>query len=337
MKEALFYTKLENAGVRCSLCPHGCVIQNGARGVCRVRENRDGTLYALNYRNCISRRADPIEKKPLYHFQPGSGTYSFAAPGCNFRCVFCQNYMISQIEDVQAPLKGIDYAPEDIVKDALAARCSSVAYTYTEPTVFIEYCLDTMPLAKEKGLKNVFVSNGYINPEIISGRLAGLLDAINIDLKFFSDEAYKKFCGGRLEPVKESIAAYKKAGVWVEVTTLVIPGLNDSDRELSAIAGFIASVDRSIPWHVSRFHGDYKMTQVERTPVETIARACNTGLMMGLRYVYGGNMKQEMPATTYCPHCHQPVATRSSFALTGISLVNGACPHCKTPVDGVWT
>src|SRR5512136_2311591 len=300
MREAMFY---ENAGgdkVRCALCRFRCLIPEGRRGICSVRENRGGTLYSLVYGKAIAEHVDPVEKKPLFHFMPGSRTFSVATVGCNFRCLHCQNYSISQPAQDILRIDGIDLPPEEIVAKAVASGCRSIAYTYTEPTIFFEYAYDTAVLAKKAGLRNVFVTNGYITPEALAC-IRPCLDAANIDLKGFSDRFYREVVHAMLGEALASLLEYKRQGIWIELTTLVIPGWNDSDEELGNIARFIAEkVGVETPWHVSAFYPTYRMTDRPPTPASTLARARQIGLEAGLRYVYEGNVPGRGGENTCC-------------------------------------
>jgi len=337
VKEALLYKKLKGDRAHCALCAHRCIIEPGQRGICAVRENRGGTLYTLVYNKVISRNVDPIEKKPLFHFLPGSNSLSIATVGCNFRCEHCQNYEISQypIERPEVMIPGEDTTPEEIVEAALKSGSESISYTYTEPTIFLELALDCAKLAHSKGIKNVFVSNGFMTPESVR-LIAPYLDANNIDLK--GDAGfYKNICSARLEPVKKTIRLMKELGVWVECTTLIIPGHNDSDAVLKDIAGFLASVDPGIPWHVSQFYPTYKMLDRPRTPVKTLRHARQLGLEAGLRYVYEGNVPGEGGENTYCPSCNELLIERYGYRIEGYRLSNGACQSCGTPLEGVWS
>ncbi len=329
MKEALLYQKLKNNTVRCNLCSHHCLIAPGKRGFCFVRENQNGVLYSLVYGLAIAANVDPIEKKPLFHFLPGTKSFSIASAGCNFRCEFCQNWDISQItKGRKGQIIGEELSPEDIVKKALETDCRSIAYTYTEPTIFFEYAYDTAKLAKRKNLANVFVTNGYQTPETIK-EMAKFVDAANIDLKSFSEKFYQKICGARLEPVLEAIKLMHKAGIWLEITTLVVPDQNDSEKELAQIAKFIASVDKNIPWHISRFHPDYKMQDGQPTPLETLEKAYQIGNKAGLRYVYLGNVITETRENTYCPKCHNLTIKRGGYLIEILGVdKNGNCSNC---------
>jgi pyruvate formate lyase activating enzyme len=336
MKEARFWESLEEGKVRCHLCGHECKIDPGKRGICRVRENRDGTLYSLVYGRIISENIDPIEKKPLFHFLPGSTSYSIATVGCNFQCLHCQNYEISQYPRFhQGEIIGEPRAPEDIVAGAVASRSATIAYTYTEPTIFLEFAQDTARLARARGVRNVFVSNGFMT-EASATALAEVIDADNVDLKSFRNEHYRKVCKAKLQPVLDTIARLKQLGVWVEVTTLVIPGENDSTEELTDIAQFIKGVGVGVPWHVSAFYPTYKMLDRPRTPVATLLKAREIGLKAGLRYVYTGNIPGQGGESTFCYNCGELLIDRLGYRILKNSLKEGRCPKCQAEIDGVW-
>jgi len=289
----MLYEKGEGGKVHCYLCAHNCKIASGQFGFCGVRQNTQGTLNTLIYAEVVAANIDPIEKKPLYHFLPGSVSFSIAAIGCNFRCGFCQNWQISQASrrsQKDKSRQGHELMPEEIVREAKDRRCESISYTYTEPTVFFEYAYDTAKIAKEAGLKNIFVTNGYMSKEALE-TINPYLDAANIDLKSFREEFYIKNCKARLQPVLDSIKLAKELGIWIEITTLIIPGQNDSESELSDIAGFIAGIGKDIPWHISRFHPDYQFLDQKPTPIETLKKAEDLGKKAGLRYVYLGNVR----------------------------------------------
>jgi pyruvate formate lyase activating enzyme len=335
MKEAMFYEKLDNNLVNCNLCSHRCrKIAESKRGICGVRENIDGTLYSLVYGKAVARSVDPIEKKPLFNFLPGSRAYSIATVGCNFRCDNCQNYDISQLPSVRSTIVGEDVPPEEVVLAAKLSNCESIAYTYTEPTIFFEYALDIAKIARNEGIKNVFVTNGYITPEALK-EIGPYLDAANIDLKSFSDEFYRKNCGARLEPVLDSIRLYKSLGIWIELTTLIIPALNDSEEELRKIAEFIKEVGAEIPWHITQFHPTYKLIDKPVTPVTTLRRARQIGLEAGLRYVYEGNVPGENGENTYCPKCQKMLIRRLGYQIIENKIKNSTCPYCGAKIDGV--
>jgi pyruvate formate lyase activating enzyme len=337
MKEAMFFEKLAGKKVRCGLCRFRCLIADGRRGICGVRENREGVLYSLVYGKSVAEQVDPIEKKPLFHFLPGSLSYSVATMGCNFRCRHCQNFAISQPPREDGRILGRQLLPDEIVAKALAAGCRSISYTYTEPTIFFEYAYDTAVLAHRNGLKNIFVTNGYITEEALSFLLP-YLDAANIDLKGFTDSFYREVVGGAvLGEVLESIRLHKRLGIWLEITTLIIPGLNDSDEELTAIARFIADeVGCDTPWHVSSFHPDYQMTDRSWTPLATVRRARQIGIAAGLRYVYEGNVPGDGGENTLCPGCQALLVTRRGFSVHVNAVQDGKCPSCGFAVDGVW-
>ncbi len=335
MKEAMFYTRLQKGEVRCNLCNHRCKIKEGETGICGVRENRDGKLYSLVYGKIIAEHIDPVEKKPLFNFLPGSRAFSIATVGCNFRCKHCQNFDISQYpHEHRGEIIGHDRTPEQIVAAAKGAGCETIAYTYTEPTIFYEFAYDTAILAQEEGIKNVFVSNGYMSAEA-ARQLAPYLDAINIDVKAFTDNSYKDLCGARLKPVLRTTQLMKELGVWVEVTTLIIPGLNDGDEELRDIARFVKGVGPEVPWHVTQFYPTYKLLDRPRTPVATLRRAREIGIKEGLHYVYEGNVPGEGGENTYCYACGAILIERYGLALIRNRLQDGKCPQCGTKIDGV--
>jgi len=328
-----FWQKLDG-DVQCSLCHQLCRIRPGKRGLCGVRENQDGTLLTLVYGNLVAASIDPIEKKPLFHFLPGSTAYSIATAGCNFRCLHCQNADISQLPRETGQIPGDYVPPEDVVAAAEASGCQSIAYTYTEPTIFFEYAYDVGVLAKEKGLKNVFVSNGYIGEEAAE-KIIPILDANNIDLKG-DDQFYRKVCGARLEPVQRNIELFWKKGVWVEVTTLVIPGYNDSKEQLQEIAEFLASVSKDMPWHVSAFYPTYKLTDVPRTGVEALRRGLRAGREAGLKHIYVGNVPGESE-NTLCPVCRDVQIERLGYRIMRNSIIDGHCSKCGLAITGVWS
>lgn len=342
MKEAQLYEKLDGQRVRCNLCAHRCTIKSGRKGVCLVRENRKGTLYTLVYGIPLSQAVDPIEKKPLFHFYPGSTAFSIATAGCNFRCAFCQNSDISQMPRERGQILGREATPKAVVDAARQHGSRSIAYTYTEPTIFFEYSYDIARLARDEGIASVYVTNGYMTLEMLElfqgldGSHQPWLDAANVDLKAFRDQTYRQICGARLQPVLDSLKNMKELGVWVEVTTLVVPDMNDSEAELGDIARFIADeLGVETPWHVSRFHPDYQMYDRPPTPQATMRRAYELGREAGLRYVYVGNMPGGRMEDTICHHCAQTVIARRGFQLTERNVQGGRCAHCGTLIDGV--
>jgi len=333
MKEALLYEKAESLRVKCLLCPHSCLIADTKKGMCGVRHNRGGTLYSDVYGKVAARNTDPIEKKPLFHFYPGSKSYSIATVGCNMRCLHCQNADISQYPKYNQGVPGMDMSPHDVVAEAVACSCQSIAYTYTEPTVFFEFALDCAKLAKKQGLLNVFVTNGFTSREAVE-MIAPYLDAVNIDLKG-DDEFYKNIEGAALNPVLDSIRLYKLLGIWVEITTMIIPGYNDSDSFLEWAAGFIKSVDPAVPWHVSRFYPAYKMNNVGSTPAATLDRARSIGLKTGLKYIYGGNLPEKSVQNTFCSSCGELLIERNGFFVEKMNLESSICPVCGYKLEGV--
>lgn len=336
MKEASLYKKLGNDKVHCHMCAHRCVIDKAKRGKCFVRENRDGTLYSLVYGKLIAMNVDPVEKKPLFHFQPSSRSLSIATAGCNFTCLHCQNADISQFPgEHEGSIPGNDVSPESVVVSAVHHGCKSISYTYTEPTIFMEFAHDCARLGREKGLKNIFVSNGFMTSES-ADHIIPYLDGNNIDLKG-DEKFYKEVCGAHLKPVQETIRRMKEGGVWVEVTTLVIPGHNDSDEVLTMISNFIVSVDPDIPWHVTQFHPTYKLIDQPRTPVSTLRRAREIGLKAGLHYVYEGNIPGEENADTFCPDCGALLIKRLGFSVIENRLRDSRCPSCDNAIPGVWS
>ncbi|MDJ0742014.1 MAG: AmmeMemoRadiSam system radical SAM enzyme [Xenococcaceae cyanobacterium MO_167.B27] len=335
MKEAMLYKKLPENRVSCNLCAHHCLIVDAKKGICQVRENQGGTLYTLVYGRTISQNIDPIEKKPLFHFYPGSTAYSIATPGCNFRCAWCQNWEISQMPKQQHLIAGYEATPEEIVTEAQRWGCRSIAYTYTEPTIFFEYAYDTARLARAAGLANIFVTNGYMTEEMLE-TIQPYLDAANVDLKAFRDKTYRKYVGARLQPVLDSLKAIKQLSIWLEVTTLVIPGINDDSAELEDAAQFIVrELGADTPWHISRFFPDYQLTHVPPTPQKSLERAWEIGKSVGLRYVYLGNVPGEEKQNTYCPDCGTLLIRRNIFGVLANRIQSGCCPDCGFAVGGV--
>ena len=330
----MFYQKGEDQEVNCFLCYHRCTIKEGKKGICGVRENREGILYSLVYGKSISESVDPIEKKPLFHFHPGSSSFSIATVGCNFKCLHCQNNSISQMPRDQKYIAGNDLNPSRIVSLAKEYDCKSISYTYTEPTIYFEYAYETAKIAKEEGIYNNFVTNGYIAPEPLK-TIQPYLDAANIDLKSFSDEFYRNVCGAKLQPVLDSIRLYHQLGIWIEITTLIIPNYNDSDQELRDIAQFIKDIDERIPWHITAFYPTYRLTDQPRTSVKALRKAREIGLSEGLRYVYEGNVPGEGGENTFCYNCNNLLIQRLGFSITDNRIKDSKCPNCQALIDGV--
>jgi pyruvate formate lyase activating enzyme len=332
-KEAMLYEKLDNKMVHCFLCGHQCRIAEGKAGFCGVRKNEAGTLFSLVYRNAIATNVDPIEKKPLYHFQPGSQSFSIATAGCNFHCGFCQNWEISQMNILEVPdYISRDLGPDAVVSGAIRKNCQSISYTYTEPTIYFEYAYDCAKIAREKGLKNVFVTNGYMSKEALR-MIQPYLDASNVDLKYFKDESYRKVCSGSLQPVLDSIKLMKEMGIWVEITTLVVPGSNDSPEELKGIAEFLAGVDKFMPWHISRFFPNYKLTDLDATPEETLKNAEEIGRKAGLKYIYVGNV-HGWGNDTHCHNCKKLLIKREGFNILENNIKESKCSFCSAVIPG---
>jgi len=335
MKEARLYEPLENGRVHCHLCRHGCKIDEGKMGICAVRINQDGKLYTLVYDKVISTNVDPIEKKPLFHFAPATTSFSIATPGCNFRCSFCQNYTISQMPHDHGRIAGKAIAPADIAEMAERNQCRSISYTYTEPTIYYELARDTMKEAKNRGLLNVFVTNGYMTREMLDDA-KGLIDAANVDLKAFNDKFYLHYCKARREGVMDTLAYMKELGIWLEVTTLLIPTLNDNPSEIREMARFIREkLGPGTPWHISRFYPQYKEQDLPPTDVAELRKARQIGLDEGLYYVYSGNVPGDPGEKTYCPRCSELLVDRVGYSRRKYAIKEGRCPKCEYVVDGV--
>lgn len=335
VKEAKLYKKEKDDYVSCYLCNHRCRIAPKKFGVCGVRQNQEGILKTLVYGEVIAAHVDPIEKKPLYHYLPGSLAFSVATVGCNFRCPFCQNWQISQSNKKNGVnIAGDSYLPSDIVMAAQRQGCKSISYTYTEPTIFYEFAYDTARLAKEAGLGNSFVTNGYMTSEALK-EIQPFLDAANVDLKAFNEDFYRKMCGAHLQPVLDSIAIMKELGIWVEVTTLIIPGQNDDLGELKGLVEFIAGIDQDIPWHISRYHPDYQYSDSPATPIETLRKAFRIGKEAGLHYIYIGNVIGESEATL-CPECGKVLIQRSGYHTSKSKIKNSRCEYCSALISGIF-
>ncbi|MCP3940495.1 MAG: AmmeMemoRadiSam system radical SAM enzyme [Desulfobacteraceae bacterium] len=335
--EALLYEKLGKNLVLCRVCNHFCKIKDGKRGICNVRENQGGKLVSLVFDRVIATSVDPIEKKPLFHFKPGSYSYSIATVGCNFKCKFCQNSDIAQMPaDRKGMIQGRQISPMAIVEQALANGCQSISYTYTEPSVFFELAYETARLAHENNLSNIFVTNGYMSSELIH-LVSPFLDAANVDLKAFDDKFYQTYCKARLEPVKASLVLMKKLGILVEVTTLLISGLNDDPEQLSSLARFIANdLGCDTPWHISRFHPSYKMTKIPPTQITSLERAYKIGQKAGLYNVYTGNVPGLPSENTHCHNCDTLVVKRYGYTIENHLKEKGTCPECDTQIFGIY-
>ena len=333
MKESVLYKKVGTA-IQCQTCAHYCRLKPGQIGLCGVRRNQQEHLMVLNYPYAIAYGIDPIEKKPLFHFMPDTRTFSFAAKGCNFRCANCQNWQISQVDSTKASNKkapwGEKITPQEIIASAQAQDCPSISYTYTEPTIFLEYALTTMQLAKKAGLKNIWVSNGFMSSETLS-LILPYLDAINIDLKSFQDDFYYKICGGRLQPVLENLKQLFKAGVWLEITTLLIPSLNTSRQELQQLAAFIKDeLAEYVPWHLSAFSPEisWKMKDLPSTTSAELLAAYKIGKEAGLKFIYFGNAPALDKEDTLCPQCQKVNIKRDLYQIQRYDA-KGKCFYCR--------
>jgi pyruvate formate lyase activating enzyme len=338
-QEAYLVKALANDAVQCQACEHFCAIQPGGAGKCGVRRNIDGVLYLVVYAEAIAIHVDPIEKKPLFHFMPRGDILSIGTYGCNFRCAFCQNWQMSQSRDFddQVDYLGQQATPEALVKTCEQEGIAMIAYTYNEPTVFFEYTYDTAKLAHEHGIKNVYVSNGFMSQAALD-MIEPYLDGINVDLKAFSDDFYREQCEARLEPVKRNIAHIaQETDIWIEVTTLLIPGLNDSDEELRAMATWLAEVDPEMPWHVTAFHPDYQMLDRSRTAQRDLARAYEIGSKAGLQHVFVGNVMDADRESTYCPECGEKLIERHWYSVRELWKERGVCGNCGHAIAGVWS
>ncbi len=335
LKEGVLWEPAEGGKAQCRLCNWRCLISEGKAGRCAVRQNKDGVLYSLNYYKVCSANPDPIEKKPLFHFQPGSRSFSIAAMGCNFRCEFCQNWQVSQAALEAGQIDGRPIPPEKIVETAVSDGCSSIAYTYTEPTIFMELCNDCGRLAKERGLANVFVSNGFMTIEAVDFA-SDWLNGINIDLKAFTEDYYRRLCKARLQPVLDTIKYIaKQTDIWLELTTLLIPDENDSDDELKQIADFIVNnAGADVPWHISRFHPQYRYTDSTATSVAALQRAFEIGKAAGLHYVYLGNVPGAKSENTHCYKCGKTLIERAGYGKVANHIENSKCPGCDTEIAG---
>lgn len=331
--------KLDSGKVLCQACAQACKLDEGEYGICGVRRVEEGELRLLVYGIAAAVNIDPVEKKPMFHFLPKTRVFSVGTVGCNFSCKFCQNYDISQYPKENGhKIVGRELPPKSIVELSLQNGCDSIAYTYNEPIVFFEYTYDTAKLAHERGIKNIYVTSGYETKKALD-LLAPYIDGMNIDIKSFSDEFYKEICGARLKPVLEAVKYAHEKGIWVEITTLLIPGKNDSDDEIRDIAKFIANLDTSMPWHLSAFHPTYKMQDISRTPESTLLRAYKIAEEEGLKYIYIGNIDNEDHESTYCPECKKRVIDRSGNIgqfVTNRLDKNGKCPNCKYMLKGIW-
>ena len=320
--------------VKCQLCPNRCIISEGNRGNCGVRENRGGKLYTLVYGNPCAVHADPIEKKPFFHFLPGTFAFSIATAGCNLHCLYCQNWSFSQA--LPEETENQDLPPEKVVAEAERYHCASIAYTYTEPTIFYEYMSETAKLAKDLGIRNTVVSAGYINPSPLR-ELCQVVDAIKIDFKAFSESFYEEVCGATLAPVLETLKIIREEGVHLEIVNLVVPTLNDDEGDLRGLVRWIVdNLGPDVPTHFTRFFPQYKLTELPPTPVETLERARAIALEEGINYAYLGNVSGHPEENTYCSRCGKVIIGRTGFAVMEDHILDGKCKYCGNPIPGVW-
>ncbi len=341
-KEALLYKKIKDDLIQCTCCSHYCVIKNNEFGKCFIRQNIDWKLYLLTYWQALGLNVDPIEKKPLYHFLPWEKVFSFWTAWCNFTCDFCQNYSLSQVNFKNTPSlynMWVNLSPQKAIDYCLENNIKNIAFTYNEPTVFFEYTFDIMKLAKKNNIKNIYVSNWFQTKEFWE-KAKDYIDAINIDLKWFSDKFYKEVCGWRLNPILENIKyVYNKTNVFLELTTLIIPQENDSQESLKEIAKFISSISKDIPWHISAFHPDYKMTNTPATPYETLLKAYEIWKKEWLNYIYLWNVLDPKHSSTYCPKCKKLLIERNWYVWEQVKIYfkePWVCPNCKTKIPWVW-
>lgn len=333
LREAIFY-KQEGNKLRCELCPRECLIGEGKQGICKIRINKNGKLYTIAYGNLCARNVDPIEKKPLYHFLPASKAYSIAIEGCNFTCLNCQNWNISQsIPDIQ---NINNFLPEQIVEDCIKNQCKSIAYTYTEPICSYEYVLDTARIAKEKGIKNILISNGYINEKPLRN-LTPYLDAANIDLKSFSNEIYKKICGGTLQPVLDTLLILKEQNVWLEVTYLLIPEINEDLEMIEEMCNWLVKNNfQENPLHFSKFVPLYKLSHLKTTSLNILEKVAQIALKAGIKYIYLGNVPGHEAENTFCPNCKKILIERTGYHILKNFIKNNTCGFCNEKISGVW-
>jgi pyruvate formate lyase activating enzyme len=334
IKEAMYYKQLPDVRVECELCPRACKVADLERGYCGVRENRDGKYYTLVHSRVCSLNADPIEKKPLFHYLPGTRAYSIATAGCNIECKFCQNWQISQFRPEQ--VDNIKLTPEEVIRFAKEKRCETIAYTYSEPVVFYEYMYDTAKLGKREGVRSVMISNGYIKKEPLI-ELCKELDAVKIDFKAFTEKFYKETCSGELKPVLETLLTLKEIGIWFELVVLIVPTLNDSGEEIKDMCSWINdNLGPDVPVHFTRFHPTYKIKNLPPTPIKTLEKARNIAIESGLNFAYTGNVPGHPGESTYCPDCKEVVIKRVGYTILQYSLNSNECSNCKHPIPGVW-
>jgi pyruvate formate lyase activating enzyme len=334
-KRLAMYQEETARGIMCRICPNECVLKEGELSKCNNRKVHNSKLYTLAYGNPCSVNIDPVEKKPLYHFRPSTRAFSIATAGCNLVCLNCQNWTISQTSPDKT--RNVDLSPSKVVEECTKNKCESIAYTYSEPVTFYEYAFETATLARKAGIKNIFKSNGYINPEPLKN-LCSVLDAANIDLKAFNESTYLKLSGGKLQPVLDSLKVYRDNGVWLEITNLIIPSWTDNLEEIGKMCKWLSENGfRNTPLHFSRFYPLHKLEQLPPTPVELLNKAYTIATSEGLKYVYTGNVPGNEISNTKCPSCNTTVITRQGFRVTSNSLKDGKCSKCGSKIDGIWS
>ncbi|MFN8241086.1 MAG: AmmeMemoRadiSam system radical SAM enzyme [Bacteroidales bacterium] len=333
-RKKAMYQEETPRGIMCRICPNECVLKEGELSKCNNRIVNKSVLYTMAYGNPCSVNVDPVEKKPLYHFLPGSRAFSIATAGCNLVCLNCQNWSISQVSPDKT--RNVELPPSSVIEECIAKECRSIAYTYSEPVTFYEYALDTATEAKQRGIKNIFKSNGYINPEPLA-RICKVIDAANIDLKAFSDVTYLKLTGGKLQPVLESLKVFRDSGVWLEITNLMVPAWTDSLDDFKKMCSWLVTNGFSTtPLHLSRFFPLHKLDQLPPTPLELLRKAAVVAESEGIKYVYLGNIPGNERSSTVCPGCRKEVVKRSGFTVISNSIVNGKCGSCNTAIPGIW-
>ncbi len=333
--EAMYYRKLEGTQIECELCPRHCLVTDLERGFCGVRENQDGNYYTLVHSRACAMNIDPIEKKPLYHFHPGTAAFSIATAGCNVNCKFCQNWDISQVRPEQ--VANVELSPEEITQICRQRSVPTIAFTYSEPVVFYEYMYDTCKESRKYGIRNAMITGGYIEKEPLL-KIMPVLDAIKVDLKAFSEDYYRDIVNGELQPVLDALKIMHDHGIWLELVYLVVPTLNDSDREFTELCNWIVSnLGDSVPIHFTRFHPTYLLKNLPPTPVSSLERAYDVAKKAGLKYPYVGNVPGHEGEKTYCPACGNVVIDRSGFRIRSINLKDGCCTSCAHKIDGIWS
>jgi pyruvate formate lyase activating enzyme len=333
--KAMFYEKKEGTAIECHLCPRHCLVTDLERGYCGVRENQGGEYYTLVHSRACAMNIDPIEKKPFFHFHPGTSAFSIATAGCNVNCKFCQNWDISQVRPEQ--VNNVKLPPDEIAKICIERSVPTVAYTYSEPVVFYEYMYDTCVEGRKHGIRNVMVTGGYIEKDPLK-KIMPVMDAIKVDLKAYSENYYKEVVNGELQPVLDALKIMHEYGIWTEIVYLVVPTMNDSREEFTKLCDWILNnLSDSVPVHFTRFHPTYLMTNLPPTPVKTLEMAYDIAKKSGLKFPYIGNVPGHMAEKTYCPNCGKVIVDRTGFQIRSIDIEGGKCKFCQYPIPGVWS